>query len=194
MDWSRVCCRRVLDRRRLGGLNGLHLGAAGGSVDVLRFYIENDLLQDANAKADDDLTPLHLATFRGHLGAVRYLCSHGCDVNAHTVDGSSALHFAAKTDRLQIARFLWQAGCKPSRDAAGRMPSFYVSKKNKTLSEWFQSIDPSPEFVVHRPCTTQTDRRMRDKAFAPSCEAPSKKTVCKRLRNCGVKVAISRWP
>ncbi|KAH9240123.1 hypothetical protein K456DRAFT_1790486, partial [Colletotrichum gloeosporioides 23] len=141
----------------------------------LRFYLENDLLQDVNAKAEDGFAPLHLATIRGHIRAVEYMCSRGCDVNSRTDDGSSALHHAARAERLQVAKVLFQAGCKPSLNGAGLLPSFYVPKKNKLLMTWFQSIDTNFAPLINGSALGKDDQtlrhqRLRHEAFADLCE------------------------
>ncbi|KAK1851237.1 ankyrin repeat protein [Colletotrichum chrysophilum] len=190
-DWHRTCYMNILDSEPAvfwGWLNALHLGAASGSDDVLRFYLENNLLEDVNAKADANITPLHVATINGHVSTVVYLCSRGCNVNACGVYESSPLHFAARAGRLNLARVLFHAGCRPSRDATGFLPSFYAPNDNKHLSEWLMSIEAEAKPAQNMPLLAEAAHRSPYRAFANLCQKAiedNNSQILETLRNAG---------
>ena len=61
----------------------------------------------------DGSTPLHCATWKGHLEVVSVLLAHGADVNAHNQNdhwGTTPLHAAAHANQAAIAQLLIEKG------------------------------------------------------------------------------------
>jgi len=56
------------------------------------------------------LTPLHVASFMGHLDIVNFLLQHGCDPNATTVRGETSLHLAARGNQTEVIKLLLHNG------------------------------------------------------------------------------------
>jgi ankyrin repeat protein len=54
-------------------------------------------------KDDDDLT---VFCPRGHLGAVKYLIKHGCDIHAADKNGNTALRHAQLAGRENVIQYL----------------------------------------------------------------------------------------
>jgi ankyrin repeat protein len=50
---------------------------------------------DKNLKNNDGWTPLHSASYNGHLEVVKYLVGAGCDKNLKNNDGWTPLHWAS---------------------------------------------------------------------------------------------------
>lgn len=93
--------------------------AALGRVERLRGLLDDDPSL-ANAWADDGFQPLGLASFFGHVDAVRLLLERGAEVNSASRNQMKVmpLHSAAATPdadaRYEIAELLLAAGADPN--------------------------------------------------------------------------------
>ena len=56
------------------------------------------------------LTPLHVASFMGHMNIVIYLIQHNANPNTATVRGETSLHLAARANQSDIIRILLRNG------------------------------------------------------------------------------------
>jgi ankyrin repeat protein len=85
--------------------------AAVGDVTRLAALLDLDPAR-TGAYAEDGFTPLHLAAFFGHPGAVRLLLDRGAPVNAVAANPSAVqpLHSAAAGRDLGCVRLLVEAG------------------------------------------------------------------------------------
>ncbi|KAH0428633.1 hypothetical protein CcaCcLH18_08899 [Colletotrichum camelliae] len=144
MDWHRKCVVRLdlgEDWQSCTGATALHLGATSISTDILRFYIDQKLIEDVNVRSHEGHTPLHFAASAGSVDNIEYLSAHGCDVNARARDGSSPLHIAARNNAVKAAKALIKAGCRSSIDSAGMTPAIYAHQaSNRELSALLDSI------------------------------------------------------
>ena len=52
------------------------------------------------------LTPLHVASFMGHMNIVIYLIQHNANPNTPTLRGETSLHLAARANQTDIIRIL----------------------------------------------------------------------------------------
>jgi ankyrin repeat protein len=59
-------------------------------------------------------TPLMCASFKGHLGVVRWLLDKGAAVNAEAVPGCTALYDACSYGHLPVVRLLLERGADPT--------------------------------------------------------------------------------
>jgi len=73
-----------------------------------------DAGEDANAKDNDNHTPLHCAVYEGShkKEAIKILIAAGADVNMKGNDGITPLQMAIKEDNTEIAEILREAGAK----------------------------------------------------------------------------------
>lgn len=62
------------------------------------------------ATTESGLTPLHVASFMGHMNIVIYLIQHGANPDFPTVRGETALHLAARANQQDIIRILLRNG------------------------------------------------------------------------------------
>ncbi|XP_061491464.1 poly [ADP-ribose] polymerase tankyrase-2 isoform X4 [Rhineura floridana] len=67
-----------------------------------------------NEKTKDFLTPLHVASEKGHNDVVEVVMKHEAKVNALDNLGQTSLHRAAHCGHLQTCRLLLSSGCDPS--------------------------------------------------------------------------------
>jgi ankyrin repeat protein len=100
---------------------------AAKSGAVLR--VKELLEQDASlvsAKDSDGSTPLHCATWKGHVEVVTVLLKHGADVNAENNNdhwGTTPLHAAAHANQRAIAELLIAHGANiNATNLNGRTP------------------------------------------------------------------------
>ena len=124
----------LMDGPNTDGWRPMHLAAKNGWTKVIAFLLENKA--DPNSRTTkEQLTPLHIATFQGHLGAMKALLEAKAEINATFEIGRcpegvlparerkadkaqgkwSALDLAVLYDRREIARTLIKAGADIKR-------------------------------------------------------------------------------
>merc|ERR1719353_553424 len=83
----------------------LHLGAAGGHAEVVKFLLSNSV--DTIVKNDNGVVALHLAAQEGHAGVCELLLQAGvqCDVQ-DDLKMRTSLHFAASNGHLDPCKAL----------------------------------------------------------------------------------------
>jgi ankyrin repeat protein len=82
--------------------------AKSGAASQVKELIEQDAALISCRDADGS-TPLHCATWKGHLNVVELMVSLGADVNAHNQNdhwGTTPLHAAAHANQRAIAELL----------------------------------------------------------------------------------------
>lgn len=72
------------------------------------------------------LSPLHVASFMGHMNIVIYLIQHGANPDYPTVRGETSLHLAARAQQTDIIRILLRNGA--TVDARARVCIYYYFK------------------------------------------------------------------
>ena len=90
------------------GWTPLHFAAAFGSLDIVKFLVNNE------AKINhSDAPALILAVRGGHFDVVKYLVNAGADIEARGKEGA-ALFYAAKYGHHEIVEFLTENGAQPN--------------------------------------------------------------------------------
>lgn len=69
------------------------------------------------------LTPLHVASFMGHMNISIYLIQHNANPDYPTVRGETALHLAARANQTDIIRILLRNGA--TVDAKARVSKLF---------------------------------------------------------------------
>ena len=99
-----------------------------------------------HAQDSDGSTPLHCATWKGHLDTVAFLLSAGANVNAHNRNdhwGTTPLHAAAHANQAAIAKLLIEHGADVNaKDLNGKTPMHHTTfHKAKAVAKLLQSYD-----------------------------------------------------
>ena len=90
------------------GWTPLHFAAAIGSLDIVKFLVNNE------AKINhSDAPALILAVRGGHFDVVKYLVNSGAEIEARGKEGT-ALFYAAKYGHHRIVEFLTENGAEPN--------------------------------------------------------------------------------
>ncbi|XP_063807524.1 ankyrin repeat domain-containing protein 49 [Pseudophryne corroboree] len=110
--------------------------------ELLLFAAENNRLETVqrilsvhpdlvNTTDEDRYTPLHRASYNGHLGVVRELIAQGADVHAVTIDGWCPLHSACKWNNTSVASFLLQHGADINAQTKGLLTPLHLAAANR---------------------------------------------------------------
>lgn len=103
-------------KTRDGAMSALHVAAAKGRLDVVRFLVEEGG-DDVNQSYESGATPLYYAVCGGHPAVVRYFIEAGAEKTVRLKDEgvTSLLYVAADRGHLATVRYLLEAGFVDSR-------------------------------------------------------------------------------
>ena len=102
-----------------------------GTTDVVKELHQlrgNDILA---AHDTDQYTPLHRASYNGHLETVKYLIGAGARLDSRTVDGWEALHCACRWNNASVADVLLQNGALINAQTAGKQTPLHLAAANE---------------------------------------------------------------
>jgi len=109
------------------GLSPLHV--AIGQVDCARILLDNGA--HVNAQESISWTPLHLASYDGHLKVARLLLERGADLNARTKAQDTPLCLASEGGHLEILRVLLDHGADVNVRGEGGLSPYQVATHRK---------------------------------------------------------------
>ena len=160
-DMGRVdCCKKLVVfgadvQVRIRGLSVLHLNAANGHLDCLKYFIDQGkkhakfiqnthIFKGLDAKLLDDKnqSPIFYAARNGHNDVVSLLISRpGVSCTLHTLqpyspfqaqvdaDGKTPLHYAAEAGLLDTCKLLIKEISANVKDNAGHTPLYMAASK-----------------------------------------------------------------
>lgn len=109
--------------------------AYSGQTEVVRTYIENGV--DPNAINDDgiEMTALMYAASNGKVEVIKYLLTHGADINRRKKSGATALMLAANSNNEDAVNILLESGAEPNiRDKMENTALiFAVMRENQSI-------------------------------------------------------------
>ena len=119
--------------------------AKAGDVASVKKLLSGDQSL-VKARDSDGSTPLHCATWKGHLDVVALLLKSGADVNAVNENehwGTTPLHAAAHANQAAIAKLLIDHGANvKAKDKEGRTPMFHTTfHKAKAVAKILESLE-----------------------------------------------------
>ncbi|XP_040278417.1 ankyrin repeat domain-containing protein 49-like [Bufo bufo] len=92
-----------------------------------------------NVTDEDNYTPLHRASYNGHLAIVRELIAKGADVHTVTVDGWTPLHSACKWNNA-VASFLLQNGADINAQTKGSLTPLHLAAANRDCCQLLELL------------------------------------------------------
>ena len=127
LDWGKTCSLDPLHKfwsKRTGSCNALHLACLAGSLECLKFLVENTPLNDVHFRSDHGYTCAHFAASSKYhaYDILEYLHTRGADMNAQCQDGTSPLHVAVEFKRKGSIRTLLKLGATLTTDSYGFTP------------------------------------------------------------------------
>ncbi|RSL60781.1 hypothetical protein CEP54_006626, partial [Fusarium duplospermum] len=143
--WDRTWVH-VSDNQKIPGGNALHLAALNGSTHCLEFYISRGLLSDLECCGDSPGTPMHHAAYFGRSSTIKFLKTHGGNINAKDRSGLTPLHLAARQRQLGAAKTLIKLGAEHQLCNRGCTPLVYAyANGDTTMVEAIQSSSKEPQ-------------------------------------------------
>ena len=114
-------------------LSALHLAAAGGHLDAMRFLLSPEVDSEPNCTRINNFAPLHSAAMHGHTAACELLLDAGADANTQTdPQGYAPLHSASFGGHVDTVRLLIARGGDPSlRNYRDEQPIDTAKRQNQ---------------------------------------------------------------
>ena len=117
----------------------MYWAAYYGDIDTVKCIVE-DFKVDPNDKDNIGYTPLHEASFSGHLNVVKYFIDYGVNPAIKNEDGKTPLHLASYNGKLEIVKYLIEI-CKVDsniKDKDGKTPlNLAMDKKHFNIINYF---------------------------------------------------------
>src|SRR5258705_771223 len=121
--------------------------AKAGALEKVKELVATDSAL-VHARDNDNSTPLHCATWKGHKEVAAFLLDSGADVNAHNNNehwGTTPLHAAPHANQAAIAQLLIDRGANvKAQDMNGKTPLFHTTfHKAKAVAKLLEKYDAS---------------------------------------------------
>ena len=114
----------------------IHYAAYNGQLEVVKYFVAENLNSDLEHRNYLGETPLHLACCNGHLKFVQYLISEAhCNPSCKDNFGRIPLHFACRYDHFNIAQYFIDKLCvDPSCEDNGGWSPLHSACRNGCLN------------------------------------------------------------
>ena len=86
------------------GVKMFHQACSDGRLDVMNCLVQN-LQVDPSIPNDDGITPLHIASSKGHLSMVKYLVECSCSPLCKEKNGNTPMNYAALGGHLNVLQY-----------------------------------------------------------------------------------------
>ena len=107
-----------------------------GDPSKVKYLVEVRHVDPHSCRDDEhDATPLHWASFCGHVNVVRYLVEErNCNIECRNKHGNTPLHCAALQGRLDVVQYLIsEGGCDPMSRGQYTSPPLHHTCNEDTL-------------------------------------------------------------
>lgn len=94
------------------GYSAFIIAAEAGHEDIVRYFVQNDLVSDIDARLDNGCTAAYRAFINNNDDIGVYLIQQGADPNASNEDGYTPFLVALANNDIQTARFMVQQGAE----------------------------------------------------------------------------------
>ena len=174
---ARAPCALLLIASATAFASVLHDAVEKNNVTLLRERIQTLRNQkDLEAVDENELTPLHLAAYHGHVETAQALLEADAPIDtvcdAH--GGMTALHWATGQGHIDVVRLLLTKGAALAmRDAGGRTPIHYAASRglSDVLKALLEHRPPSRELLDATSALGVTALQMAsEKGFTPAVE------------------------
>nr|CAB3221774.1 zinc finger protein LOC723799 [Phallusia mammillata] len=119
------------------GFTPLHFAAASGHETVVRMIVEADtsILKSTHSTDVTVPSPLHLASYHGHVGVVLYLAELLLNLDIPDSDGRTPLELAAFQGNAECMRALqMQGACVTQRNTISKRTALHAAASNGHIS------------------------------------------------------------
>lgn len=115
-------------------LHPLTIASDTGDLGLLRNLVTTRRDMDVNfGRSQDGITPLVLASARGHRKIVSALLNYGADVNLSTSDGTTPIYVAAETNQIKIVEIFIEKRADINKSNLLGLTPLYISSQNGHL-------------------------------------------------------------
>lgn len=140
-----VYLRQAWDKQMERDVNGLHIGAALGHNDVVRFYLDRNLI-DIRSTSFVRGTPLHYAALSKTEDVVRLLIDRGAPMNVFDSFREIPLHWAVRGENVRMVKTLLMLRSPQTKNGAGLTPrQLAVQQGCQDVIECFNSFKEATE-------------------------------------------------
>uniref|UniRef100_A0A6G1S397 Ankyrin repeat domain-containing protein 49 n=1 Tax=Aceria tosichella TaxID=561515 RepID=A0A6G1S397_9ACAR len=115
-----------------------------------------------NSADSDGYTPLHKASYGGHIDCVKYLLRHGANLEAKTNDDWRPLHCAVRWNNIVVADYLIRQGADINAQSSGGNTPLHIAASNGCYSVTFDIIQL---LLFHPDCDYELKNQSGDTAF-----------------------------
>ena len=115
-------------------LTTIHVAAAAGHEDIVRFLLSDEIRADPRTATDNNFTPLHAAAMQGNARICQLLLDHGADPNMQTdPQGYLPLHSAAWGGHVEAVQVLLECGARTDlHNYRGEIPLKTARRQKRT--------------------------------------------------------------
>ena len=125
------------------GENILHVACRYGHGDIVRYALSQSTM-NLLCKSKNGITPLHFASYKGHVEIVQQLVKYGVNIHEKDNGGSTPLHVACANNHEPVARYLILQGASISEPNGGGNSSMDLirdSALRRDLIEYYNHVN-----------------------------------------------------
>ncbi|KAI9009510.1 ankyrin repeat-containing domain protein, partial [Gaertneriomyces semiglobifer] len=106
LETNNATLRAIYTSKNSSGNTALHMAAANGELEILKYILPHLTMGDVNSTNSDGSTPLHWAALNGKLDCVQLLLDSGADATLQNEQGRSAVTVAEQQGHMDVVNVL----------------------------------------------------------------------------------------